>query len=146
MIKNVAILFFLFVVCKIHAQDDPVLTDTTYKSLDRKYDSCCRSEQGSTTIGMADCAVSISNQWHARMDKYYKLLVENCATDEEKQSFKNAQSSWEYFIDAENNYYVKSLFNRDGTMWVDVRADLKMSLVRDRALQLQSYFEISTQH
>ncbi len=123
---------------------DPMLDDTTYKAIDSTFLACVKAD--GSTLGLIGCSLNGEKAWNDRMEMYYKLLSEQCATAKDSQLLLKSQTSWEEFRSNEKLLYQKSLFDRDGTMWRYVDAYFDLYLARSRALQLQYYYQVTTQH
>ena len=104
-----------------------------------KFEEECISEN-QTTAGMANCTYEARKKWDAEMNKYYKLLMS--VLDKNRQDkLRESQRAWIKFRDAEFEN-IENMYPQDATMYINVRAAAKMSIVKERALQLKDYYEI----
>jgi len=75
------------------------------------------------------------------MNKYYKLLMAALVDKGEKDKLQESQRAWIKFRDAEFEI-INILYPQDYTLYINIRAADKMSIVKERALQLKHYVEI----
>lgn len=107
-----------------------------------KFEEVCISKN-STTAGMANCAYEARKKWDAEMNKYYKLLM--AALDKKGQNeLRESQLAWIKFRDAEFKS-IENMYNQMATMYIPVRSGDRMDIVKQRALQLKSYYEGSNE-
>lgn len=129
-----AVGMLLFV--QVNAQSDP----ESENPIDVRYSNCIDADP--STVGMCECAATAQREWDAELNKYYQLLKADL-NETEKLALRDAQRKWLEYRDLEfelaNNY----LGNMDGTMYRVILADRKCSIIRARALELISYYELS---
>jgi len=108
--------------------------------IDVSQKGCLDSTQNQTTLGMISCNVRAEQAWDKELNRYYKLLMGILSTDE-KTKLKASQIKWLEFRDAEvvtaNTIYT----DMQGTMWKIVAVGTKMEMVKQRALELKSYYD-----
>lgn len=115
----------------------PLFTQDKH-SIDKLEEECINKD--STTAGMANCTYEAQKQWDAEMNRYYKLLM--AALDKNGQDkLRESQRAWIKFRDAEFES-IENMYPRDATVFINIRAADKMSIVKERALQLKSYYEV----
>lgn len=113
--------------------------------IDRDLKACLDSETNETTVGMVYCATEAESRWDAEMNKYYKLLQKTLRPDE-MAKLKASQIKWLEFRDAEFSTANKIYDDMQGTMWRIVSVDTDMEIVKQRALELKSYYDDLTMH
>ena len=116
---------------------------TDVHPIDIKVENCLAIDSNQTTIGMISCIQVALEEWDAELNKYYKLLIETLKADEEK-NLRTAQRQWLVFRDKEFEFIETMYGNMSGTMWDIVRTDCKNNFVRQRALELKSYYDTLT--
>jgi uncharacterized protein YecT (DUF1311 family) len=104
--------------------------------IDRHLDSCIAAD--STTAGMANCTHGAYQLWDQELNDTYMILMSSF-TPAKKQSLRTSQRQWMVFRDAEFKAIDEMYKDKDGTMYIPMRALDRMEVVRSRVLQLQGY-------
>ncbi len=112
--------------------------------IDVRLKACLDSSQNYTTVGMNHCIYCAEMAWDAEMNRYYKLLQEVLST-QAKIQLKTSQINWLSFRDSEFKT-INIIYDLQGTMWSNVRADARMELIKQRALVLKEYYDTLTEH
>jgi len=107
--------------------------------IDLKIEQCLSIDSNQSTFGMINCIRTAMEEWDAELNKYYKLLMETLTTDEQKK-LRTAQRQWLEYRDKEFEFIETMHRNMEGTMWKIVEADSRNNIVRQRALELTSYY------
>jgi uncharacterized protein YecT (DUF1311 family) len=107
--------------------------------IDLKIEQCLSIDSNQSTFGMINCIRTAMEEWDAELNKYYKLLMETLTTDEQKK-LRTAQRQWLDYRDKEFEFIETMYRNMEGTMWKIVEADSRNNIVRQRALELTSYY------
>ncbi len=137
--KTLVLISFLLT---IHAFGQETHTSKKHP-IDIRLEKCHLIESNQTTFGMVNCETIAREEWDLEMNRYYKLLMNTLQTDE-KVKLKAAQVSWLSYRDKEMEFSAKMYYNQQGTMWRVVAAGRSCDIVRQRALELKSYYEILT--
>jgi len=135
-IKIIGILFILLFNFTA-AQDD----DIEKHPIDIKVEDCVANPSNQTTIGMINCVQTAMEEWDAELNKYYKLLMNTLDTDEQDK-LRDAQRQWLVFRDKEFEFIGTRYGKMEGTMFNIIEADSRNNIVRQRALELKSYYDI----
>jgi uncharacterized protein YecT (DUF1311 family) len=123
--------FFVFLcVPSLFAQDK--------YPIDKFEEECINNN--STTTGMNNCIEESCKQWDAELNKYYKLLM-GILSKEEKQELKDSQVSWLKYRDLETKFRMNTFLNNQGTMYSNMAMSEKLSIVKQRALELKSLYD-----
>ena len=107
--------------------------------IDLKTEQCLSIDSNQSSFGMIDCIRTAMEEWDAELNKYYKLLMEILTSDEQKK-LRTAQRQWLDYRDKEFEFIETVFRNMEGTMWKIVEADSRNNIVRQRALELTSYY------
>ncbi len=138
LINITGILFIIITNCsfgqEIQANKHPI---------DIKVDECLDKKENFTTFGSINCIQTAIEEWDAELNKYYKLLMDKLRTDEQEK-LRAAQRQWLNFRDKEFEFIETMYANMDGTMWMIVAVDSRNNIVRQRALELISYYDTLT--
>jgi uncharacterized protein YecT (DUF1311 family) len=108
--------------------------------IDLKIEECLSIDSNQSTFGMINCIRTAMEEWDAELNKYYILLMETLNIDE-KEKLRAAQQQWLVYRDKEFEFIKKFYRNMEGTMWKIVEADSRNNIVRQRALELTSYYD-----
>lgn len=92
---------------------------------------------------MMQCETTAQKEWDDEMNKYYKLLMDTLSS-EEKEKLKIVQRKWIEYRDKELEFSWSMYDNMQGTMWRIVGAGRACNIVKQRALELKSYFDMLT--
>ncbi|MCE3278262.1 MAG: hypothetical protein K0S44_453 [Bacteroidetes bacterium] len=108
--------------------------------VDIRLNSCMDSTENQTTLGMIDCANRAMESWDAEMNKYYRLLLSKLS-ENTKVKIQISQRKWLEYRDAEFEAQGNLYSEMEGTMWQVVSANRQLQIVKDRAIELMSYYE-----
>ena len=128
------LLVFATVVC---AQE--TTQETKPHPIDKAYDTC--TEKNPTTGGLVECAEAAYKKWDLELNKNYQALMRRLKPAG-KQLLKSSQLSW---ITHRNNEFklIDSLYDElQGTMYIPMRYDEKMQVVKRRAMALSDHLDI----
>jgi len=116
-------------------------SETEKHPIDIKVEECLAIPSNQTTIGMIDCIQTAMEEWDAELNKYYKLLMNNLDNNEQDK-LRDAQRQWLVFRDKEFEFIGTRYGKMEGTMFNIIEADSRNNIVRQRALELKSYYDI----
>lgn len=104
-------------------------------------ESKCFDKQDISNAEMRKCTIKARESWDKELNKYYNLL----STKLPKEAFeilKASQKEWIIYRDKEFKFITKFYFEvKEGTMWYNIAENKKKEIVKNRALELQMYFE-----
>ena len=132
------IFFFLF------AAYSTSFCQETKHPIDIETETCM--EKDPSTMAMIECSRVAGEKWDAEMNKYYNLLLSKLGEDA-KTSLRDSQRMWLDYRDAEykaiDDYY-SYIYDQagGGTMYSMMQAGARMEVVRKRALEIISYYEM----
>lgn len=107
--------------------------------IDSLLESCLESNPFSSTAGMLKCINSATAQWDEELNKNYKLLMA-VLRPEEKEKLKTSQLKWIEFRDKEFEFSDAAYNTLEGTMWLVVKANKRLQIVKHRAIELRDYY------
>ena len=99
--------------------------------IDIKIEECLSIDSNQSTFGMINCIRTAMEEW--------ETLNTN-----EQEKLRAAQRQWLVYRDKEFEFIEKFYRNMEGTMWKIVEADSRNNIVRQRALELTSYYNTLT--
>lgn len=104
-------------------------------------ESKCLDKKDISNAEMRNCTIQATQSWDKELNKYYDLL-KNQLSKETFQTLKESQKQWMIFRDKEFALISKFHFElKEGTMWHIVAENRKKEIVKNRALELQMYFD-----
>jgi uncharacterized protein YecT (DUF1311 family) len=112
--------------------------------IEKKLEDCLATDSNQTTAGMTNCVYSAVDEWDKELNKYYQILMDVMSATG-KENLKISQRKWIEYRDKEFRF-ISTFYNGEmqGTMWIVVAADHRMSIVRDRAIELKGYYDLLT--
>ena len=125
----ISVIFILFIAIPLFAQDK--------HPIDASLDECLDKSKCVTAV-MVDCLKKAHREWEVEMDKYYNLLMD-ILDDEPKEKLKKSQVAWMKYRDLEFEY-IPTYYQDVGSYQGPTSWGHKLSIVKDRALQLQAYY------
>jgi uncharacterized protein YecT (DUF1311 family) len=131
------IIFLSLFYVTLHGQTDNTKVE---HPIDIRLEQCHAVDSNQTTYGMMNCEAIARDEWDKEMNKYYKLLMDTLPSDE-KVKLKAAQIAWVNYRDKEKEFSTTMHYNMLGTMWRVVAAGRSCNIVRQRALELESYYD-----
>ena len=99
------------------------------------------TEKDPSTAGMVSCTDAAYKKWDQELNKNYRTLMARLKPAG-KQLLKSAQLSWITYRDNEFKL-IDSIYDAiQGTMYIPMRIDEKMQIVKQRALALASHVDM----
>ena len=117
-------------VCAQDAQKHPI---------DKALDTC--TDKNPTTGGMVSCTEVAYKKWDQELNKSYQTLMARLKPAG-RQLLKSAQLSWITYRDNEFKLIDNIYDGIQGTMYIPMRVDEKMQVVKQRALALASHIDM----
>ena len=117
-------------VCAQEAQQHPI---------DKALDIC--TDKNPSTGGMVSCMETAYKKWDQELNKNYRTLMARLKPAS-KQLLKSAQLSWITYRDNEFKLIDSIYDSIQGTMYISMRIDEKMQIVKQRALALASHINM----
>lgn len=113
--------------------------ETRKHPIDAALDVCTEKEPH--TAGMVRCTDVAYKKWDQELNKNYQTLTRKLKPAD-KQLLKSAQLSWIAYRDNEFKL-IDSIYDKiQGTMYIPMRIDEKMQIVKQRALALASHIDM----
>lgn len=99
------------------------------------------TEKEPHTAGMVRCTDIAYKKWDQELNKNYQTLMSKLSPAD-KLLLKSAQLSWITYRDREFKL-IDSIYDKiQGTMYIPMRIDEKMQIVKQRALALASHIDM----
>ena len=128
-------IIILVAATNLYSQKDTISTHP----IDSLLESCLKSDSSSSTAGMLKCINSATALWDEELNKNYKSLM-SVLMPEEKEKLKTSQLKWIEFRDKEFEFSGAAYTRLEGTMWLVVRANRRLNIVKHRAFELRDYY------
>jgi len=113
--------------------------ETQKHPIDAALDVCTEKEPH--TAGMVRCTEIADKKWDQELNKNYQSLMSKLKPAD-KLLLKSAQLSWITYRDNEFKLN-ESIYDKiQGTMYIPMRIDEKMQIVKQRALALASHIDM----
>jgi uncharacterized protein YecT (DUF1311 family) len=107
--------------------------------IDKALDIC--TEKDPSTAGMVRCTDVAYKKWDQELNKNYRTLTARLKPAG-KQLLKSAQLSWIAYRDSEFKLIDSIYDSTQGTMYIPMRIDEKMQIVKQRALALAGHLDM----
>jgi len=107
--------------------------------IDKALDIC--TEKDPSTAGMVRCTDAAYKKWDQDLNKNYRTLMARLKPAG-KQLLKSAQLNWITYRDNEFKLIDSIYDGIQGTMYIPMRIDEKMQIVKQRALGLASHIDM----
>jgi len=130
----VALLSLLLLVGVASAQEE------SKHPIDKALDACI--EKNGSTAGMVECTDKAYLAWDKELNKNYGALMRKLKPAQ-KEVLRVAQLEWIKGRDTDFKLIDSIYDTLQGTMYIPMRIDARMELVKKRALQLQGYLELT---
>ena len=124
----------LFLPLTAHAQE------TKVHPIDKFYESCTNKDP--STAGMVDCTSRAYKMWDRELNKNYLSLMLKLKPAG-KQSLKTAQLEWIKYRDTEFKLIDEVYGMLQGTMYIPMHAEQQLEIVKQRALVLATYLDLT---
>jgi len=132
--KGIYSIVILFYMCAISFAQEPAK-----HAIDKALDVCL--DKNSSTAGMTNCIGEAYGKWDKELNRLYAELMKRLGADG-KITLKEAQVQWLKFRDAEFKLLDGIYDKLEGTMYIPMRADSRMQIVKNRALELKSNLDL----
>ena len=107
--------------------------------IDKALEIC--TDKDPSTAGMVNCTDAAYKKWDQELNKNYRTLMARLKPAG-KQLLKSAQLSWIAYRDNEFKLIDSIYDGIQGTMYIPMRIDEKMQIVKQRALALASHVDM----
>lgn len=133
-------IYFCTMLCAIKS----VSQNKAYEHpIDRALENCQSLSEDQTVDSMIECEYTARIAWDKEMSKYYKQLVDVLKPNEKKM-FKESQRDWLLYRDNEMNFASTLYKHMEGLSWLLVHAKRLTAIAKQRALELEEYYEMVT--
>ncbi len=117
-----------------------VSADRTTKHPIDKAEEACIDKDGSTA-GMTKCADKAYVMWDKELNENYKALMKELSP-KNRETLQAAQRKWMDYRDQEFKLIDAIYSQLEGTMYIPMRVEERIAIVKQRALKLGSHLEL----
>src|SRR3979409_122907 len=128
-----ALISILFLASLSTAQEQP------QHPIDKALEACI--DKNGSTAGMVECTDKAYAAWDKDLNKNYVELV-RALKPPQKEALRLAQLEWIKYRDLDFKL-IDSLYDTmQGTMYIPMRIDARMEVVKKRALELKGFLDL----
>jgi uncharacterized protein YecT (DUF1311 family) len=107
--------------------------------IDKALEACI--DKNGSTAGMVECTDKAYAAWDQELNKSYGKLM-RALKPSQKEALRLAQLEWIKYRDL-NFKLIDSIYDTmQGTMYIPMRIDARMEIVKQRALELKGYLDL----
>jgi uncharacterized protein YecT (DUF1311 family) len=113
--------------------------DPTQHLIDKALEACI--DKNGSTAGMVECTDKAYAAWDKELNKTYSELM-RALKPTQKEALRLAQLEWIKYRDLDFKL-IDSLYDTmQGTMYIPMRIDARMEVIKKRALELKGYLDL----
>jgi uncharacterized protein YecT (DUF1311 family) len=130
---------FLTLVSVVFLATVAVAQEQTQHPIDKALEACI--DKNGSTAGMVECTDKAYAAWDKELNKNYADLM-RAVKPAQKEALKQAELEWIKYRDL-NFKLIDSLYDTmQGTMYIPMRIDAHMEVLKKRALELKGFLEL----
>jgi uncharacterized protein YecT (DUF1311 family) len=139
--KSLAALILIFVSAAypLATASGSVPQEPAQHSIDKTLDACI--EKNGSTSGMVECTNKAYAAWDRELNKNYVELM-RALKPSQKETLRLAQLEWIKYRDLDFKSIDSIYDTMQGTMYIPMRIDARMEVVKKRALELMGFLEL----
>ncbi len=107
--------------------------------IDKALEACI--DKNGSTAGMVECTDKAYTAWDKELNKNYNELM-RALKPGQKESLRLAQLEWLKYRDLDFKLIDSVYDTMEGTMYIPMRVDDRMEVVKKRALELKGYLDL----
>jgi len=125
--------------CLLGAASGSVTQDQPQHPIDKALEACI--DKNGSTAGMVQCTDTAYAAWDKELNKNYGELMRSVKPPQ-KEALRLAQLEWIKYRDLDFKL-IDSLYDTmQGTMYIPMRIDARMEVVKKRALELRGFLDL----
>jgi uncharacterized protein YecT (DUF1311 family) len=126
--------FSVFLLAAIAIAQEP-----TQHPIDKALEACI--DKNGSTAGMVVCTDKAYAAWDKELNKSYGELMRTLKPSQ-KETLRLAQLEWIKYRDLDFKLIDSVYDTKQGTMYIPMRIDARMEVVKKRALELKGYLDM----
>jgi len=107
--------------------------------IDKALEACI--DKNGSTAGMVECTDKAYAAWDKELNKSYGELM-RAPKPAQKEALRLAQLEWIKHRDLDFKFIDTVYDTMDGTMYIPMRIDARMEVVKKRALELEGFIDL----
>src|SRR3979409_1564012 len=128
-----ALISILFLASLSTAQEQP------QHPIDKALDACI--DKNGSTAGMVECTDKAYAAWDKELNKNYGELM-RALKPAQKEALRLTQLEWIKYRDLDFKFIDSVYDTMDGTMYIPMRIDARMEVVKKRAQELRGFLDL----
>ena len=134
-------LFFALVSILLLATVSIAQVETPHP-IDKALEACI--DKNGSTAGMVECTDKAYAAWDKELNKNYGGLM-RALKPKQKETLRLAQLEWIKYRDLDFKLIDSVYDMMQGTMYIPMRIDARMEIIKKRALELKGYLDLATE-
>jgi uncharacterized protein YecT (DUF1311 family) len=119
-----------------------IAQEQTQHPIDKALEACI--DKNGSTAGMVECTDKAYVAWDKELNKNYGELL-RALKSSQKEVLRVAQLEWIKYRDLDFKLIDTLYDTMQGTMYIPMRIDARMEVIKKRALQLRGFLELITE-
>ena len=116
-----------------------IAQEQTQHPIDKALEACI--DKNGSTAGMVQCTDTAYAAWDKELNKNYGALMRTMKPAQ-KESLRLAQLEWIKYRDLEFKLIDSIYDTLQGTMYIPMRIDARMEVVKKRAVELKDFLDL----
>jgi uncharacterized protein YecT (DUF1311 family) len=117
-----------------------IAQEETQHPIDKALEACI--DKNGSTAGMVECTDKAYAAWDKELNKNYGELMRTLKP-KQKETLRLAQLEWIKYRDLEFKLIDSIYDTLQGTMYIPMRIDARMEVIKKRALELKGYLDLA---
>lgn len=107
-----------------------------------KAETICLEKNDISNTEICSCILKATESWDKELNRYYGLLKIKLPK-EAFETLKESQKQWMNYRDKEYLFISKFYYEvNTGTMWYPIAENMKKEIVKERAIELEKYYQM----
>ena len=119
-----------------------IAQEQTRHPIDKALEACI--DKNGSTAGMVECTDKAYAAWDKELNKNYSELMRTLKP-KQKEALRLAELEWIKYRDLDFRLIASIYDTMDGTMYIPMRIDAHMEVIKKRALQLKGFLDLITE-
>jgi len=119
-----------------------IAQEQTQHPIDKALEACI--DKNGSTAGMVECTDKAYAAWDKELNKNYSELMRTLKP-KQKEALRLAELEWIKYRDLDFRLIASIYDTMDGTMYIPMRIDAHMEVIKKRALQLKGFLDLITE-
>ena len=119
-----------------------IAQEETKHPIDKALEACI--DKNGSTAGMVECTDKAYAAWDKELNKNYGALM-RALKPKEKETLRLAQLEWIKYRDLDFKLIDSVYDMMQGTMYIPMRIDARMEIIKKRVLELKGYLDLTTE-